>query len=111
MDAPVKRMLYQGADYSGIVDARMSTLPRQHPDAVVSSVQPAYDVTLSQEAMKARLSAPTQEKVNPAQTAFQEVRQLDDPSAELEALVSRTLNTPYNMMRASLAYLAIANDR
>jgi hypothetical protein len=104
-------MLYQGADYSGIVDARMSPLPHQYSDAVVSSVQPAYDVTLSQEAMKARLLAATEEKVNPAQTAFQEEQELGDSSRELEALVSKTQNTPYNVMRATQAYDAFANGR
>ena len=109
MDAPVtnRGMLYHGAYYSGIVGAHLSALPNRQPGAV-SSIKPAYDVSLSQDVLRSQLSVPQQAAPVKARAAFHQKAVIGDSQLGPEALVSRVQNTPYNVARAAQAYQATA---
>jgi len=101
-------MLYHGAYYSGIVGAQVSVLPHQQPGAV-SSVKPAYDVSLSQQTLRSQLSMPVSAKSIPAQAAFQANNAVGNSSLGPEALVTSVQTSPYNVVRAAQAYHASAS--
>jgi len=108
ISAPISHrgMLYQGAYYPALVGAGMSALPSKNPGAV-STVKPAYDVSLAKQAMQSTINSPIpQRSPLQAKAAFatgSAVGHAGDLGPE-DLVAGAVRTTPYNVTQANRAY-------